>query len=475
MGSRRTASSSSSMTNPQDMLEYTGYVSESRCGYCGSPTGSRSFGVWAHALSPGSYKKLMDRGWRRSGSYLYKPNIALACCALYTIRLDPRAFSAHRTQRHALNKFNRFVLGKEAYELAVKQERESEHRPQKRQRKDNENASSFDLSSAVHLAEQHSLKSTAHRWEISLEAASPSEEKFDVYLKYQVDVHNDDPADVTAKGFDRFLCQNPLSRERIPYAADKVSDDLPTHYGAYHQVYRLDGTIIALAVIDVLPGAVSSVYFAYDPEYAHLSLGRVSACRETLLARELDEAVPSVDFHYYMGYYIPDCAKMAYKGEYSPSFLADPVSLTWEPLTRFADAWKKHPEDLRVTFVNDYTFPPRQAQQPERDEDAVSLMTGLFDAPSIDRIGRSVCIVKDLGSAGRVVTLSQLNTMLTQLDSRESSPHASTSDNSADDEEEERALVRRKLKSHIRQAHLRISQLWRTLGHDIASAALLII
>jgi arginine-tRNA-protein transferase len=59
-----------------------------------------------------------------------------------------------------------------------------------------------------------------------------------------------------------------------------LSPSAPTHlprtYGSYHQLYRLDGKLIALSVLDILPGCVSSVYFMYDPAWEKFSFGKVS-------------------------------------------------------------------------------------------------------------------------------------------------------------------------------------------------------
>lgn len=50
-------------------------------------------------------------------------------------------------------------------------------------------------------------------------------------------------------------------------------------YGSFHQHYLLDGQIIAVGVIDILPSCMSSVYLYYDPDYDFLSLGTYSALR----------------------------------------------------------------------------------------------------------------------------------------------------------------------------------------------------
>jgi arginine-tRNA-protein transferase len=55
-----------------------------------------------------------------------------------------------------------------------------------------------------------------------------------------------------------------------------------------------------VAVLDVLPNCVSSVYFMYDPTYSYLSLGKYSALREIALTQELEDKVSKLHW-YYMG------------------------------------------------------------------------------------------------------------------------------------------------------------------------------
>lgn len=55
-------------------------------------------------------------------------------------------------------------------------------------------------------------------------------------------------------------------------------------YGSFHQQYWLDGQIVAVGVIDILPTCVSSVYLYYHPDYASLSLGSYSALRSAILS-----------------------------------------------------------------------------------------------------------------------------------------------------------------------------------------------
>ncbi|KAJ3067515.1 hypothetical protein HK102_007393, partial [Quaeritorhiza haematococci] len=43
------------------------------------PETSISFGLWCYDLSPHDYQRLLDLGWRRSGKYIYKPDLHRTC------------------------------------------------------------------------------------------------------------------------------------------------------------------------------------------------------------------------------------------------------------------------------------------------------------------------------------------------------------------------------------------------------------
>ncbi len=50
-------------------------------------------------------------------------------------------------------------------------------------------------------------------------------------------------------------------------------------FGSFHQQYWLDGRLICVGVLDILPTCVSSVYLYYDPDFFFLSPGTYSALR----------------------------------------------------------------------------------------------------------------------------------------------------------------------------------------------------
>lgn len=112
----------------------------------------------------------------------------------------------------------------------------------------------------------------------------------------------------------------------------KKADDTPTEgYGSFHYQYYLDGILIAVGVIDILPECVSSVYFYYDPAYSFLSLGTYASLREIALVRQLAKSCQKLS-SYYLGFYIPSCPKMRYKSNVKPSFLLCPEVYTWHLL-----------------------------------------------------------------------------------------------------------------------------------------------
>ncbi|MCC7410728.1 MAG: arginyltransferase [Gammaproteobacteria bacterium] len=75
---------------------------------------------------------------------------------------------------------------------------------------------------------------------------------------------------------------------------------------------RVHGNLVAVAVMDRLPEALSAVYTFFDPDADARSLGRYAVLCQIARAREADLR------WVYLGYWIRDCRKMRYKDEYQP-------------------------------------------------------------------------------------------------------------------------------------------------------------
>ena len=97
-------------------------VGGSSCGYCGSSNDSHyTHGMQAECLTVESYQALLDRGWRRSGRWVYKPIHSRTCCQLITIRLDVDKFKATKAQRKAERRWQNFLSGAPLGKLPAQQ------------------------------------------------------------------------------------------------------------------------------------------------------------------------------------------------------------------------------------------------------------------------------------------------------------------------------------------------------------------
>jgi len=160
----------------------------------------------------------------------------------------------------------------------------------------------------------------AHQFEVVIESDEFTEEKYLLFENYQRVVHREPKHRSTRSGFKHFLCSSPL----LP--TKQTFDSRERKLGSYHQCYRLDGHLVAVGVLDLLPHAVSSVYFMYHESVHQWSFGKIGALTEAALA--IEEGYK----WYMMGFYIHNCVKMRYKGDYHPQYILDPESYTWDVL-----------------------------------------------------------------------------------------------------------------------------------------------
>ncbi|HNQ03030.1 MAG TPA: arginyltransferase [Thiobacillaceae bacterium] len=76
--------------------------------------------------------------------------------------------------------------------------------------------------------------------------------------------------------------------------------------------FSLQGEVVMVALVDRLLDGLSAVYTFYEPELPQRGLGVYGVLSQIRLAREL--GLP----YLYLGYWIADCRKMAYKQAYRP-------------------------------------------------------------------------------------------------------------------------------------------------------------
>ncbi|XP_037578351.1 arginyl-tRNA--protein transferase 1 isoform X2 [Dermacentor silvarum] len=434
------------MDDDYGIVEYFYEHNGHRCGYCKSESSSLSCGMWAHRLTAGIYDDLLNRGWRRSGEYCYKPVMKKTCCRQYPIKLDVAEFSLTKSQKKLLKRIHKFLatgkrnesgkpdekgdhcsetMGDRVMEMPDFSDKKSnvqldletcnlkpsgedtvtsesaaneeimisdsmDQHPEKPQECSKEETVSKSemtahvpkkglgadpnkpkcrkardirrerkllklssagkdlspggdkapLSSKKPKNEPKSLEDflfeplppdAAHKLEVRLVWNSPDcpefAKSFDsalaVYFRYQEKIHKDSPEKLTERRYRRFLVNSPIQYDpKGPYSL-----------GSFHQQYWLDGNLIAVGVIDILPTCLSSVYLYYNPDYSFLSLGTYASLREIAYARELQKICPSIK-DYCMGFYIHTCPKMRYKGNFSPSRLLCPETYTWHPIEK---------------------------------------------------------------------------------------------------------------------------------------------
>ena len=87
--------------------------------------------------------------------------------------------------------------------------------------------------------------------------------------------------------------------------------------------YRLDERLIGSGVVDISSDALSSVYFAFDPDYSRSSPGIFSMLIEIETAKKLGRR------YYYPGYYIEGNRSMSYKGKFKPHESLDWDTFEW--------------------------------------------------------------------------------------------------------------------------------------------------
>lgn len=244
----------------------------------------------------------------RSGTIYYKPDLSRSCCPHYTIRYAwsaPRrhlTYSQHQqpqgrrfqtksrsTQssqsieqlcdRHRIPSESRYTLPSES---RVSHPTQRGYRTESSCREKRRKRDKFLLKEAIHCAEYSKLPrpkgqksdqpiEPAHKFEVNLESDASTKEKsgylqiprketpvltfirHEMFLRYQTVIHKDPPSRWKEPSFKRFLCTG-LDR-KIVKTKGKTQK-----LGSYHQCYRLDGKLVAVAVLDLLPHAVSSVY-----------------------------------------------------------------------------------------------------------------------------------------------------------------------------------------------------------------------
>ena len=131
------------------------------------------------------------------------------------------------------------------------------------------------------------------------------EEHYALYQRYQAERH-------TGGGMDR--------DNRDQYAHFL----LQTHVDSRLIEFREGDVLRIVSILDLLPDGISSVYTFYDPDLPHASLGTYAILWQAMQCRDL--GLP----YLYLGYWIRDSRKMAYKANFRP--IEGLLHGEWRPL-----------------------------------------------------------------------------------------------------------------------------------------------
>ncbi len=89
-------------------------------------------------------------------------------------------------------------------------------------------------------------------------------------------------------------------------------------------VFKKEEQIIAVAVVDELNDGYSAVYTFYDADEEKRSLGTLAVLKQIEFAKQ-----QQLEF-VYLGYWIKNCQKMAYKSRFQPAEIL--INQKWHPL-----------------------------------------------------------------------------------------------------------------------------------------------
>lgn len=139
--------------------------------------------------------------------------------------------------------------------------------------------------------------------ELTIHTPQVSEEKLRLHYRYHEHQHE-------FRDWDR---ERPISSTE--YASSFVNNP----FGVEEWQYRLDGVLIGVGYVDVLPVGLSAIYFFYDPDHRDRSLGTFNVM--SLLEESRRRNLP----HLYLGYYVEECQSLKYKATFLPNEVLTPT------------------------------------------------------------------------------------------------------------------------------------------------------
>ncbi|CAG9320876.1 unnamed protein product [Blepharisma stoltei] len=169
---------------------------------------------------------------------------------------------------------------------------------------------------------ENKISAIPHTYKHELVDSDFSQESYELYKEYVKAVHGETPTNLSIEHYTQTACKTSLIKE-------EPSHEYPYGLGSFHMLHKIDGILVGVSVIDILPSGVSAVYFFYSSKISFLSPGIFSIMKEIeFVQNNLSERFK----YYYLGFYINNIQKMKYKGEFYPSELLCPKKFVWVPI-----------------------------------------------------------------------------------------------------------------------------------------------
>ena len=145
------------------------------------------------------------------------------------------------------------------------------------------------------------------RLTVETKATHFCQEAFNLYNDYHVQKH-DKPVK-SEYSYCEHVVNSPI--------ANQIVDGV--EFGTFHQLYRLDGKLVAVGVIDIVPKGIVSVYMWYDvsKDTSKLSFGVFSVLKEIEVVKEMSKHNPNMQYYYLQGWN-GNNKKLSYKANYMP-------------------------------------------------------------------------------------------------------------------------------------------------------------
>lgn len=208
-----------------------------QCSYLAEREARSQVATPSFLISASIYSELLRQGFRRSGTFTYRPRCD-GCLACVPVRVQVNDFASSRTQRRVWKKYHN------------------------------------------HL-------------DVSLHPLEDQPEYYELYQRYQNARHPDGGmSDDNHDQYQKFL--------------------LHSHVDSMLVEFREAGLLRMVSIIDALDDGLSSVYTFFDPDIKQASFGTYNVLWQIDLCRQLQ--LP----YLYLGYWIRESRKMAYKANFQP-------------------------------------------------------------------------------------------------------------------------------------------------------------